>query len=238
MKRLLTTTAIIAGALWFGPAAYAAPISITTASDFVVDWSLTYNSSNVVAQAHAEFANFVFSPDQHSVTFDMRVTNTSTGTGANQNPNVRLTSFGWDTAPAASGETDNTNVFFSQVPDQLGNDQMSICFYSGPNCNGGAQGGLEDPKNTGFQGDPTTTGKFSVKVDFGQSLVPPLTFDNFDAKFQAAEPYGSIHGFGTVTDCPGCIINPTSDPVPEPASLALLGVGLLGTAVFARRRTH
>jgi hypothetical protein len=225
MRRLLTTTALIAGALCFGSAANAT--AITAASDILVSFSGSGGSPSTLGTAKAELGNFVFSGK--TVTFDMDVTNTSVTP-----VDARLTALGWVTAPPTTAITDTTNVYASTTNVSLGPNSLSVCFYSGPNCNGGSNGGLENPANNGLHGDPTTTGIFSVTVTFS-GFVPPLDFSGFLGKFQTAN--GSFDVTGTATDCvTGCVINPVIVAAPEPASIALLGLGLLGTAAVARRK--
>jgi hypothetical protein len=199
MKRLLTTTAIVAGAIWFGPAAYATPITVS--SDILVNFSGSGNG--ITGTAKAEMGQFVFDTVNHKVTFKMIVTNTTASL-----LDVRFTSLGLDTAPATTAVTDTTNVYASTTNVGLGPDSLSLCFFGGPNCNGGGNGGLEDLANANLHGDPVTTGIFSVTVTFA-ALVPPLDFTNFNSKFQTEA--GSFDAAGTVSPtCDGCVINPSA----------------------------
>jgi hypothetical protein len=205
-----------------GAAAPAQAVAITSGTSFTESWDLAI-SGHPDVMATAAFSNFTFLSG-NQVAFILDVTNTTSNSGTGSYSDARLTSLGWDTSPVATAVADSTSVFASVTNQSITSDHVDVCFFSGPNCSGGGNGGLEAANLAGLHGDPSTTGDFLVILTFG-AIVPPLDFDKFFGKFQTSA--GSVEGFSTTVP---------PNPVPEPATLALFGAGLIGLVVLRRRR--
>jgi hypothetical protein len=149
---------------------------------------------------------------------------------------VGLESFGFSIDPNATSVTGSTAGGNDTAGDRddftgFGLDAIpslslvEICSWAGNNCNGGAQGDLLHAGETDF---------FVLTISWSPAAAAAsFSLDNFGAKFQTNK--GSYEFYST--NQPTTTVSPTTtDIVPEPALLSMLGVGLAGAAYRLRRR--
>ena len=163
----------------------------------------------------------------NSLTLKVTVTNTT------QSPYVsRVTGMAFDLNPAATS-ADVTGIFTTDIiggdfqPHGI-SDNFDVCVKNGqPNNCHASSGGVSE----GASGD------FFLTLNFGSSIASGVSFNNFAVRYQAIvypqgqSGSGSGVGRGCVED-EGC----EQQDVPEPTSMALLGLGLLGAGMVGRRK--
>jgi hypothetical protein len=163
-------------------------------------------------------------------TFDVKVTETGS-------LDARVSGLGFkDIAPnaaggsIASGEDGGTGwTFISGGSFPNGFGSLEACLSNPPNCQGGGGGGVANGTNR--------TARFSL--NFG-SATDTVVFNSLGVRYQSISGTSGNTTFngdsGTGRDIGDPFVPGNEPGVPEPSTVALIGLGLTGLAVASRRR--
>jgi hypothetical protein len=247
MKRLLATTAIIAGAMFFHAPAFAALISISNAAGNCgapapggACEGLTYT---LEAQATAnplteQFALLITGQNSASDTVGGR-----TGIDA----------FAFNLVNNKTNSPATGVVVGALIDGALTINPSNWVFKNGglnsTGCNSTGNFFCFDntaiDQNSNPQIIPTTPlGTTQIVIGFEATLLPGDSWADYSTALKI-NWVGTANNYSLVSEdipvnmtCPNCVINPTVVDASEPYSIALLGFGLLGTLAAVRRKAR
>lgn len=212
MKRLLATTAIVCGALWFHPpAAYATP-----AGSLIDSWSVGTATHVTGSLPTLTLSGTTTSNDGYITPRPDPYT--QTGLSLNTTTSV----WGFVAVPKGSGVNKaDIPISFTISDGGTGTKTFTVWmdYYANFGTDIDSMSWSSSPVTPGY----TTSGSFSASETLSDNEVLTFTVP-YETDWDMAQAFQF-----DVTALP------TAD-APEPMSIALLGFGLLGTAVFARRR--
>lgn len=243
LKNSLLAVAVI-GAAALSPAAFATPFTttsptggalptgVTEIGGIVLDLTGT-NGTRVVSQLAASSLYVGFaSTNPFTIGTQTGFTAGVVGAlgGGLASASVRITLFDGDTA-AGNFDFNQNTLFLNGI--NFGN------FSSVATQNTNASGTVAGSSSTGFRNNTLDTGFFtSTNAGVLASLFASLSSGSVAYSLSDVDPFDNFFDFTQGID--GGLVNvgqgPTVTGVPEPATLGLLGLGLMGVA-FGRRRT-
>jgi len=162
-----------------------------------------------------------------TIALTVNLTNASTGPSTD-----RLSSWGFGTTPNVAsvsfGDASDGGLvgasLTSSPPGFPGSALIEVCAWS-QNCAGGGAGGIAE----------SASDQFTLTLTFA-SAVSSLAFDILGVKFEGG-PTGAAPFFCSSAD--ECGVNGVvgTAAIPEPATILLIGVAMLGMAALRRRRS-